>query len=205
MSENKKWPEPPFDVKIVHDVLLRIHTKIEGGFKGTDEAGYEWTAMYDLLEPSTVKVYTSPQLNVEEGSGKVMRAQPALAKEKVISLIELYKTQIPEEKYGWDEHVRDLENIIFDIENNLPTEPAVPSDQPASSPQTEGDQVPEVMTFADIKFKVAGIQFNYLTMSADGKYIEANPSTHRIAEWVYTEIQTLQSQLTEAISKKSLK
>lgn len=39
--------------------------------------------------------------------------------ENVISLIELYKNQIPEEQYNWEEHVRDLDNIIFDIKNNL--------------------------------------------------------------------------------------
>jgi len=44
---------------------------------------------------------------------------PTLLKEKVIALIKLYQSHIPEEKYDWDEHVRDLDNIIFDIENNL--------------------------------------------------------------------------------------
>jgi hypothetical protein len=68
-------------------------------------------------------------------------------REKVISLIKLYKSQIPEEEYGWDEHIGDLENIIFDIENNLhPTEPAVPGERPVHPPQTEErGEVPERM------------------------------------------------------------
>jgi hypothetical protein len=71
MNENNNWPEPPFDVKTVHDVSLRIHTKIDGGFKGTDDAGYEWIALYDLLEPSTLKVYRPTWLNAGGGDGKV--------------------------------------------------------------------------------------------------------------------------------------
>jgi len=50
---------------------------------------------------------------------KAPAAQPGLEKEKVIALIKLYQSQIPEEEYNWEEHVRDLNNIIFDIENNL--------------------------------------------------------------------------------------
>lgn len=56
-------------------------------------------------------------------------AQSALEKDKVIALIKLYQRQIPEEKYDWEEHVRDLDNIIFDIENNLqPTETPAPGE-----------------------------------------------------------------------------
>lgn len=38
--------------------------------------------------------------------------------------------------------------------------------------------------FAEVKFQIAQIQFNELKLSSDGEAIEANPSTHRIAEYV---------------------
>ena len=39
--------------------------------------------------------------------------------------------------------------------------------------------------FAKLKWEIGMIQFNYLHMSSDGKAIEANPATHRIAEYVH--------------------
>ncbi len=43
--------------------------------------------------------------------------------------------------------------------------------------------------FAEIKGNIAKIQFDKLQMSSDGKYIDANPSTHLISEYMYGMIQ----------------
>jgi len=45
--------------------------------------------------------------------------------------------------------------------------------------------------FANIKFAIGKIQFEHLSMSKDGKAIEANPSTHRIALVVYEMVMEL--------------
>ena len=39
--------------------------------------------------------------------------------------------------------------------------------------------------FAQIKFAIASIQFNHLSMNEEKTAIEANPSTHRIAKYVF--------------------
>ena len=41
------------------------------------------------------------------------------------------------------------------------------------------------MKFEDIKFTIAKIQFENLSLNEGKTAIEANPSTHKIAEWVY--------------------
>lgn len=38
--------------------------------------------------------------------------------------------------------------------------------------------------FANLKFDIATIQFNYLAMNSAGTHIEANPATHIIAEYI---------------------
>ena len=51
------------------------------------------------------------------------------------------------------------------------------------------------MTFEDIKFKVGIIQFENLQLNVDKTAIEANPSTHKIAEWIYNNFVPLEAEV----------
>ena len=54
------------------------------------------------------------------------------------------------------------------------------------------------MDFKDIKLKVGQIQFEYLTTSVNGNAIEANPATHRIAEWIDTNFVPVENFVKQA-------
>ena len=51
------------------------------------------------------------------------------------------------------------------------------------------------MDFKEIKFTIARIQFENLYLNADKTAIEANPSTHKIAEWVYNNFVPLGTEI----------
>lgn len=54
----------------------------------------------------------------------------------------------------------------------------------------DSDPICVTELFKKLKWEVGSIQFNHLSMSSDGKAIEANPSTHRIAKYIYSLLST---------------
>lgn len=55
-------------------------------------------------------------------------------------------------------------------------------------PKTENNPVQgevKKLTFTDIKWAVGEIQMNNLSIGSSGTTIEANPATHRIAEYIF--------------------
>lgn len=54
---------------------------------------------------------------------------------------------------------------------------------------TDTDPVCKTDLFKQLKGMIAGLQFDFLGLSEDGKYISSNPATHAIAKYAYHMIQ----------------
>lgn len=52
------------------------------------------------------------------------------------------------------------------------------------------DPICDTELFRELKFAIAGFQFQHLSMNEAKTAIEANPATHRIAKYVYNKLAT---------------
>jgi hypothetical protein len=89
----------------------------------------------------------------------------------------------------WSDYDREAHSELIKMQYKVESE--LQSVKPVGVSAEKVWEIPEDL-FAEIKLQIAQIQFSHLSLSPDKKYIEANPSTHRIAEYVLSLLKQFQ-------------
>jgi len=94
----------------------------------------------------------------------------------------------------------EIHTLRYDLDN--PSHKKLKSEISELKEQVEKDEQLPPISFEEIKFEIAKIQYNNLILSEDKSAIEANPATHKIAIYIYDILKKFNSE--EQIKKEEV-